>query len=75
MSSTLASLASAREFADGEYARALRKGGLLAHERQTVVSKLAKLKGLSEQEVLRADLRMDESRFRAESGWRKRSQG
>ncbi len=56
-----------RRFADGDYARALRKGNRLSEaERGSVAKQLARLTGLSERAVLGADLRIDASRFRRE---------
>src|SRR5262249_23635660 len=57
----------ARKFADGEYAQALRKGNRLPEdERKEVAKKMAALTGLAEEYVLKADLRVDAARFRAE---------
>ncbi len=56
--------AQARAFAIGPYANALLKGNALpAQERATVRAELARLTGLSEQFVDRADLRVSPGRF------------
>ncbi len=60
-------LAEAEKFALNEYATALLKGASLSsEERQSVARQLARLTGLSEEYVLRSDLRVDASRFRKE---------
>lgn len=57
-------LAEAAEFADGVYPRALARGSrLTADERATVVSTMARLSGLSEDYVDRAELRIEHIRF------------
>jgi carboxypeptidase C (cathepsin A) len=59
-----AALASAREFAGGEYTLALLKGSsLVGAERQEIVRKLARLTGLSEDYVDRTNLRIVIYRF------------
>lgn len=58
-------IAEARIFAYGDYAVALLKGRMLpAADRQRIAEKLARLTGLSTQQVLDEDLRIDASTFR-----------
>lgn len=58
-------LAEAREFAQGDYARALLLGAALpATDRVRVVAKLARLTGLPPQLIEENDLQVDTSRFR-----------
>lgn len=60
-------LAEAEAFAGGEYLLALQKGLELSDsERKTVAAKLARLTGLSEEFVLRNDLRIEGQRFMRE---------
>jgi carboxypeptidase C (cathepsin A) len=60
-------LKESQQFAEGEYAAALRKGNLIGEdERNAIAKKLAKYTGLSEKEALKADLRIDATRFRRE---------
>lgn len=60
-------LAAAEAFADGDYAAALRAGRRLEPQRRAaVVAELARLSGLSQEYVERADLRIKHERFRAE---------
>ncbi len=60
-------LKAAQKFADGPYLEALHQGNLLGDfERQAVAKQIALLTGLSEDFVLRSDLRIDASRFRSE---------
>jgi len=60
-------LAEAEKFAQGEYATALLKGAALpAEERKEIARKVARLIGVSEDYVLRSDLRIEASRFRKE---------
>jgi carboxypeptidase C (cathepsin A) len=60
-------LEESRRFAEGEYAQALRQGTRLDEaDRRAVAKKLARLTGLSEEFVLRADLRVSAKRFRRE---------
>jgi carboxypeptidase C (cathepsin A) len=60
-------LAEAETFASGEYAQALHKGlGLTDTERRAVAAKVARLTGLSEEFVLRCDLRVEGQRFMRE---------
>src|SRR5208282_140316 len=60
-------LAEVEKFAQGEYALALLKGDALSsEERQTVAHKLARYTGLSEDYLLRSNLRVDNSRFEKE---------
>lgn len=60
-------LAEAEKFAQGDYATALLKGDdLPATEKHQIAKKLARLTGLSDEYVLRANLRVDSSRFRKE---------
>jgi len=57
----------ARKYAQGEYAAALFKGGeLSAGEKAAVAKKLSYFTGLSEDYLLKADLRVNLSQFRAE---------
>jgi carboxypeptidase C (cathepsin A) len=56
-----------QKFADGPYLEALHKGNLLSdYERQAVAKQMAMLTGLSEDFVLRSDLRVEAGRFRSE---------
>ncbi len=56
-----------QKFAEGEYTLALMKGNRLGDDdRRSVARTMARLMGLSEEYVLRANLRVDPSRFRAE---------
>jgi len=58
-------LAEAREFAEGDYAQALLKGNALsADERKKIVTKLARLTGLSPAFIEENNLQVDTSRFR-----------
>lgn len=60
-------LKEAQKFADGPYLEALHKGNLLSdYERQAVAKQMAMLTGLSEEFVLRSDLRVEAGRFRSE---------
>src|SRR5712664_571906 len=57
----------ARKFAQGEYAAALFKGGeLSAGEKAAVAKKVSSFTGLSEDYLIKADLRVNLSQFRAE---------
>jgi carboxypeptidase C (cathepsin A) len=57
----------ARAFATGEYATTLLKGNSLTDaERRAMAKKIARLSGLSEDFVVRANLRVDPARFRKE---------
>jgi carboxypeptidase C (cathepsin A) len=59
-----AMLAEARKFAEGEYASALMRGDrLTSAEREAVATKLARFTGLSQQFILRNDLRIEIQRF------------
>lgn len=56
-----------QKFADGPYLEALHKGNMLSdYERQSVAKQMAMLTGLSEDFVLRSDLRVEAGRFRGE---------
>lgn len=56
-----------QKFADGPYLEALHKGNLLSdYERQSVAKQMAMLTGLSEDFVMRSDLRVEAGRFRSE---------
>jgi carboxypeptidase C (cathepsin A) len=60
-------LREAQKFAAGPYLEALHKGNLLSdYERQAAAKQLAMLTGLSEDFVLRSDLRVEATRFRTE---------
>ena len=60
-------LEEAEQFANGPYAGALRKGNLLGDdERKSIAKTMAKFIGLSEEFVLKADLRVEVGRFRSE---------
>jgi carboxypeptidase C (cathepsin A) len=60
-------LKEAQKFADGPYLEALHKGNLLSdYERQAAAKQIAMLTGLSEDFVLRSDLRVEATRFRNE---------
>jgi carboxypeptidase C (cathepsin A) len=60
-------LAEAEKFAEGDYARALFRGSRLsADERKAVRSRLARFTGLSEDFVVRNDLRIDVAHFTKE---------
>ena len=60
-------LAESEQFANGPYTEALRKGNLLSDEERHAVAKtMAKFTGLSEEFVLKADLRVEAGRFRSE---------
>lgn len=62
-----AAVKQAHEFAEGDYATALRKGNRLSEdERKATARKMAKLTGLSEEVLLKSDLRVDAVRFRRE---------
>src|SRR5205085_10432662 len=62
-----ATLAEAEAFAKGEYQQALHKGLELSDsERKAVAAKVAKYTGLSEEFVLRNDLRVEGQRFMRE---------
>jgi carboxypeptidase C (cathepsin A) len=66
-------LKEARQFASGEYAGALMKGSTLSDsEKATVAQKLARFTGLSEDYLMKANLRVSLSQFEAEL---QRSQG
>ena len=57
----------AEDFATGEYAQALQKGSTLTDaERKDVAGKLAHFTGLSEDYILKSDLRISEGAFTAE---------
>jgi carboxypeptidase C (cathepsin A) len=57
----------ARKFAQGEYATALFKGGELgASEKAAVAKRVSYFTGLSEEYLIKADLRVNLSQFRAE---------
>jgi len=57
----------ARQYAQGDYANALYKGATLpADQKATVAKKLAYFTGLSEDYLMKANLRVDLSQFRAE---------
>src|SRR5579862_4562027 len=57
----------ARKYAEGEYAAALYKGAeLSASDKAAVAKKLSYFTGLSEEYLLKADLRVNLSQFRAE---------
>jgi carboxypeptidase C (cathepsin A) len=57
----------ARAFAEGEYATALMKGSrLTSAERDAVAKKVARYTGLSEEYLVRADLRVNLAQFMAE---------
>jgi carboxypeptidase C (cathepsin A) len=57
----------ARDFASGPYALALQKGSSIsAEEKQSVAQRMAELTGLSVDYIMRANLRVDPSRFRRE---------
>ena len=57
----------AKEFARGPYASALQKGALLSEaEKQSVAQQMAQLIGLSPDYILRANLRVNDERFRRE---------
>lgn len=59
-----AMLTEARKFAEGEYASALMRGDrLTSAEREAVATKLARFTGLSQQFILRNDLRIEIQRF------------
>ena len=61
----VAILDEAEEFANGPYVAALRKGILLSDdERRTVAKTMAKFTGLPEEYLVKADLRVDATRFR-----------
>jgi carboxypeptidase C (cathepsin A) len=56
-----------QRFAEGDYTLALMKGSRLGDDdRKAVAQKMARLTGLSEEYVLRANLRVDPGRFRSE---------
>jgi carboxypeptidase C (cathepsin A) len=60
-------LADAETFATGEYLQALQKGLELSDsERKTIAAKVARLTGLTEEYVLRNDLRVEGQRFMRE---------
>jgi carboxypeptidase C (cathepsin A) len=60
-------LRESQKFAAGPYLEALHKGNLLSdYERQAAAKQLAMLTGLSEDFVLRSDLRVEATRFRTE---------
>jgi carboxypeptidase C (cathepsin A) len=60
-------LQQARDFASGPYALALQKGNRIsAEEKQQVAQQMAQLTGLSADYIVRANLRVDPSRFRRE---------
>src|SRR6185503_15060651 len=60
-------LQQARAFASGPYALALQKGNRIsAEEKQQVAQQMAQLTGLSADYIVRANLRVDPSRFRRE---------
>jgi len=60
-------LREAQRYADGPYLEVLHKGNLLTdYERQAAAKQLAMLTGLSEEFVLRSDLRVEAGRFRSE---------
>jgi carboxypeptidase C (cathepsin A) len=60
-------LAEAETFASGEYLQALQKGlELSVSERKSIAAKVARLTGLSEEYVLRNDLRVEGQRFMRE---------
>jgi carboxypeptidase C (cathepsin A) len=60
-------LKTAREFAMGEYANALMKGGTLTDTEKTIIaSKIASFTGLSTAYILNANLRFTPSQFRQE---------
>lgn len=62
-------LKEAREFASTEYTAALAKGSnLLPAEKAAVAKKLSRFTGLSEDYLVKADLRVSLSQFRAEIG-------
>jgi carboxypeptidase C (cathepsin A) len=56
-----------QKFADGPYLEVLHKGNLLSdYEREAAAKQIAMLTGLSEEFVLRTDLRIEATRFRNE---------
>ncbi|MBP3955256.1 hypothetical protein J8F10_08180 [Gemmata sp. G18] len=60
-------LRESQKYAAGPYLEALHKGTLLTdYERQAAAKQVAMLTGLSEEFVLRSDLRVEATRFRAE---------
>jgi carboxypeptidase C (cathepsin A) len=60
-------LEESRRFADGPYTLALRKGNQLNEDERVAMAKsLAKFTGLSEEFVLKSDLRIEAGKFRAE---------
>lgn len=60
-------LKEAQRYADGPYLEVLHKGNLLSdYERQAAAKQIAMLTGLSEDFVLRNDLRLEATRFRTE---------
>jgi carboxypeptidase C (cathepsin A) len=60
-------LKEAQRYADGPYLEVLHKGNLLSdYERQAAAKQIAMLTGLSEEFVLRNDLRIEATRFRME---------
>jgi carboxypeptidase C (cathepsin A) len=60
-------LKAAQKFADGPYLEALHQGNLLSDfERQAVAKQMALLTGVSEDFVLRSDLRVEATRYRNE---------
>jgi carboxypeptidase C (cathepsin A) len=60
-------LRESQRYADGPYLEVLHKGNLLSdYERQAAAKQIAMLTGLSEDFVLRSDLRVEATRFRME---------
>jgi len=60
-------LKEAQKYADGQYLEVLHKGNLLTdYERQAAAKQLAMLTGLTEDFVLKNDLRIEATRFRGE---------
>lgn len=60
-------LRESQKYADGPYLEALHKGNLLSdYERQAAAKQIAMLTGVSEEFVLRNDLRIEATRFRME---------
>ena len=60
-------LREAQKYADGPYLEVLHKGNLLSdYERQAAAKQIAMLTGVSEEFVLRNDLRIEATRFRME---------
>jgi carboxypeptidase C (cathepsin A) len=60
-------VAAARAFASGPYASALQKGGAIGQaEKQSIAQQMAQLTGLSTDYILRANLRVNDERFRRE---------